>query len=86
MTFVATRGSAISIICFARTGSITPTGKNVPEDDRLILLKHMAKSGLMWLDAETFNKHVNFIAPEFTHLLGDATGPKQKTRPAEKSA
>jgi hypothetical protein len=60
--------------------------KNVPEDDRPILLKHMAKTGLMWLDAETFKKHENIIAPEFTHLLGDATGPKQKTRPAEKSA
>jgi hypothetical protein len=60
--------------------------KNVPEDDRLILLNHMAKSGLMWLDAVTFNKHENIIAPGFTHLLGDATGLKQKTRPAEKSA
>ncbi len=42
--------------------------KNVPEDDRLILLMHMAK---------------NIIAPEFAHLLGDATGPKRI--PAEKS-
>jgi hypothetical protein len=59
--------------------------KNVPEDNMLILLKHMEKSGLMWLDAETFKKHENAIAPEFAHLLGDATGPKRKTSPAKKS-
>ena len=59
--------------------------KNVPEEDRLILLKHMEKSGLMWLDAETFKKHENAIAPEFVHLLSNATGPKQKTPPAKKS-
>jgi hypothetical protein len=59
--------------------------KNVPEDNRLILLKHMEKSGLMWLDAETFKKHENAIAPKFAHLLGDATGPKRKTSPAKKS-
>ena len=62
--------------------------KNIPEDDRLTLLKHMdmdSKSGLMWLDAETFKKHDIVIAPEFIHLLGDATGPKPKTPPAEKS-
>jgi hypothetical protein len=57
--------------------------KNVPEDDRLTLLKHMANSGLMWLDAETFKKHEIVIAPEFAHLLGDATGPKKTS--AEKS-
>jgi hypothetical protein len=44
---------------------------------------HMAKSGLMWLGADTFKKHENIIAPEFAHLLGDATGPKKI--PAEKS-
>ena len=57
--------------------------KNVPEEDRRILLVHMAKFGLMWLDADTFKKHENVIAPEFAHLLGDATGPKRI--PAEKS-
>jgi hypothetical protein len=57
--------------------------KNVPEEDRPILLKHMEKSGLMWLDAETFKKHEIVIAPEFAHLLGDATGPKKTS--AEKS-
>jgi len=51
--------------------------KNVPEEDRPILLKHMEKSGMMWLDAETFKKHGVIIAPEFAHLLGDATGPKK---------
>ena len=51
--------------------------KNVPEEDRPILLKHMEKSSVMWLDAETFKKHEIVIAPEFAHLLGDATGPKK---------
>jgi len=45
----------------------------------------MAKSRLMWLDADTFKKHDIVIAPEFAHLLGDATGPKQ-IPPIEKSA
>jgi hypothetical protein len=43
----------------------------------------MNTTGLMWLDAETFERHKITIAPEFTHLLDDATGPKQKL--AEKS-
>ena len=43
----------------------------------------MAKTGLMWLNADTFKKHENVIAPEFAHLLGDVTGPKKI--PAEKS-
>jgi hypothetical protein len=43
----------------------------------------MEKSGLMWLDAETFKKHEIVIASEFAHLLGDATGPKKTS--AEKS-
>ena len=52
--------------------------RNIPEEDRSILLKHMGKTGLMWLDAKTFKKHENVIAPEFAHLLGNATGAKQK--------
>jgi hypothetical protein len=44
----------------------------------------MAKFGLMWLDADTFKKHENVIAPEFAHLLGNTIGPKQKP-PDEKS-
>ena len=59
--------------------------KNFPEEDRPVLLAHMAKSRLMWLDADTFKKHDIVIAPEFAHLLGDATGPKQ-IPPIEKSA
>ena len=66
-----------------KSGKHYTNWKNVPEKDRPILLMHMAKSGLMWLDADTFKKHENIIAPEFAHLLGDATGPKKI--PAEKS-
>jgi hypothetical protein len=52
--------------------------KNVPSDNKVILLKHMDSTGLMWLNAETFEKHKIAIAPECIHLLGDANGPKQK--------
>jgi hypothetical protein len=52
--------------------------KNVPDEDKLILLNHMNTTVLMWLDAETFEKHKITIAPEFAHLLGDTTGPKKK--------
>jgi hypothetical protein len=33
----------------------------------------------MWLDAETFARHKVTIAPKFSHLLGDALGPKQRS-------
>jgi hypothetical protein len=52
--------------------------KNLPGKDKLILLNHMNTTGLMWLDTETFEKHKITIAPEYAHLLGDATGPKKK--------
>jgi hypothetical protein len=52
--------------------------KNGPDDIKLSLLKHMSATGLLWLDAETFTKHSILIAPEFAHLLGNATGPKPK--------
>jgi hypothetical protein len=32
----------------------------------------------MLLDTKTFQKLEITIAPKFTHLLGDASGPKQK--------
>ncbi len=50
----------------------------MPEEDKLVLLKHMDTTGLMWLDAKTFKKHKITIAREFVHLLGNTTGPKQK--------
>ena len=50
--------------------------KNVPDDNKKTLLKHMSSTGLMWLDAKTFTKHGISIAPEFAPLLSDATGPK----------
>ncbi len=52
--------------------------KNVPENDKVTLLKHMESTGLMWLDADTFNEHKIMIAPEYAHLLGNTTGPKTK--------
>jgi hypothetical protein len=53
--------------------------KNVPDEDKLVLLKHMDSTGLMWLDAAIFEKHKVTIPPKYTHLLGDASGPKQKS-------
>ncbi len=43
-----------------------------------MLLKQMSESKNLWLNAETISKHKNIIAPEFTHLLGDALGSKGK--------
>ncbi len=31
--------------------------KNVPDDNKITLLKHMSATGLMWLDAKKFTKH-----------------------------
>jgi hypothetical protein len=42
--------------------------------------KHMDRTGLMWLNAETFKKHKILIAPKCIHLLGNANGPKQNKR------
>jgi hypothetical protein len=55
--------------------------KNVPEEDKPVLLSHMNETGLMWLDAKTFERHkqMQAIPSEFAHLLGDATGPKPKS-------
>jgi hypothetical protein len=54
------------------------TWKNIPDEDKLVLLKHMSESKNLWLDAKTFSKHKITLAPKFTHLLGDALGPKGK--------
>jgi hypothetical protein len=53
--------------------------KNVPNEDKLVLLKHMDSMGLMWFDAATFEKHKITIPPKYAHLLWDATGPRQKS-------
>ncbi len=53
--------------------------KNVPDEDKLVLLKHIGSTGLMWLDAVTFEKHNIAIPPKYAHLLGDTTGTKQKS-------
>jgi hypothetical protein len=53
--------------------------KNLPDEDKLFLLKHVDSLGLMWLDTATFKKHKINIPPECTQLLGDASSPKQKS-------
>jgi hypothetical protein len=70
--------SVTSPISYARTGSIIPTEKNVPNKDKPVLLSHMNKMGLMWLDDVTFKKHKQTILAEYTHLLGNVTGMKSK--------
>jgi hypothetical protein len=52
--------------------------KNVPDEDKAALLSHMNETGLLWFDEETMKKHKVDIASEYSHLLGDATGPKSK--------
>ena len=53
--------------------------KNVPDEDKAVLLSHMNETGLLWFDEETMKKHKIDIASEYSHLLGDATGPKPKS-------
>jgi hypothetical protein len=52
--------------------------KNVPDDDKAVLLSHMNETSLLWFDEETMKKHKVDFASEYSHLLGDATGPKPK--------
>ncbi len=52
--------------------------ENIANEDKITLLKHMDSTGLMWLNAETYEKHKITIAPKCTHLLGNANGSKQK--------
>ena len=52
--------------------------KYVPDNDKAMLLAHMNDTGLLWFDEETMNKHNVEIPSEYSHLLGDATGPKSK--------
>jgi len=53
--------------------------KNIKDGDKPKILQHFASTGNGWLDAETFKRHEVEIPVEFAHLLGDATGPKQKS-------
>jgi hypothetical protein len=53
--------------------------KNLPDEDKLVLYKHMDSTSLMWFDAVTFEKHKIIIPPEYAHFLGNATGPNRST-------
>ncbi len=61
-----------------KNGKHYTTWKNIPNEDKLVLLKHMSESKNLWLDAKTFSKHKIMLAPKFTYLLGDASGLKGK--------
>jgi hypothetical protein len=54
--------------------------KNVPEANKPVLLSLMNETGLMWLNAETFEKHkqTQAIPSEFVHFLGNTAGPNQR--------
>jgi len=52
--------------------------KNVPDDDKTVLISHMHETGLLWFDEETMKKHKVEIASEYCYLLGNASGPKPK--------
>jgi hypothetical protein len=53
--------------------------KYMPNEDKLVLYKHMDRMGLMWFNAATFEKHKIIIPPKYAHLLGNATGPNRST-------
>jgi hypothetical protein len=57
--------------------------KNIPKDNKPVLLSHMNETGLMWLNTKTYEKHkqTQAIPSKFAHLLGNATGPKTKSVP-----
>jgi hypothetical protein len=52
--------------------------KHVPDEDKPMLLSHMNKTSLMWLNAETFEKHKQTVLTEYAHLLGNTKGMKPK--------
>ncbi len=62
-----------------RNGKHYTTWKKVPDKDKAVLLTHMDEKKKMWLDVKMFARHKVTIAPEFSHLLGDALGPKQRS-------
>ena len=51
---------------------------DIPTEDKTVLLKHMDKTGSMWLDSDAV-KDNSEIPSEFAYLLGNATGPKPKS-------
>jgi hypothetical protein len=40
-----------------KNGKHYTTWKNIPNENKLVLLKHMSESKNLWLDAKTFSKH-----------------------------
>ncbi len=62
-----------------RNGKHYTTWENVLNEDKGVLLTHMDEKKKMWLNVETFARHKVTIAPKFSHLLGDALGPKQRS-------
>ncbi len=64
-----------------KNGKYYTNWKNVPNEDKLVLLSHMDSTGLLWFDKETMKKHKIKIAPKYDYLLGNAMGPK--TKPAK---
>ena len=51
---------------------------NVESGDKLKILKHFDATGNAWLDAETFQRHKIEVPHEYSHLLGDMSGPSKK--------
>ncbi len=62
-----------------KNGKHYTTWKIILDENKAMLLAHMDGKKKMRLDSETFSKHKVAIAPKFLHLLGDASGPKQKS-------
>ncbi len=51
---------------------------NVEPGDKEKILKHFNATSNAWLDAETFQRHKIEVLLEYSHLLGDMSGPSKK--------
>ena len=50
---------------------------DIPAEDKTALINHMDKTGSLWLDSEAID--ASEFPSEFAYLLGNASGPKQKS-------
>ncbi len=55
------------------------TWKSIKEEDQKEILKHCNTTNNLWFDKETMKKHKSELPKEYTHLLGNALGPKPKS-------
>jgi hypothetical protein len=60
--------------------------KQLKKDDQEVILEHDAdKTGIIWLNEETFKNQKIKISQKYQHLLGDVKGPKPKATKSAKT-